>query len=86
MYGDVYTWESIKSVELVEELPTVEMRTNGSALGSKLKGHFRTKELGSVKLFVNTQKPPFIYLGTDKGITFLNLNNAEENKRFSKKF
>lgn len=34
MYGDVYTWESIKSVELVEELPTIEMCTNGSALGS----------------------------------------------------
>ncbi len=38
IYGDVYTWESIKAVELMEELPTIEMRTNGSALGSNLKG------------------------------------------------
>ena len=78
MYGDVYTWESIEAVELMEELPTIEMRTNGSALGSNLKGHFRTRELGSVKLFVNTQKPPFIYLETDDGITIFNIKNADE--------
>ena len=78
IYGDVYTWESIEDVKLMEELPTIEMRTNGSALGSNLKGHFRTRELGSVKLFVNTQKPPFIYLETDDGITIFNFNNADE--------
>ena len=77
MYGDVYTWESIEAVELMEELPTIEMRTNGSALGSNLKGHFRTSELGSVKLFVNTRKPPFIYLETDGGITIFNLNDLD---------
>ena len=69
MYGDVYMWESIENVKLMAEFPTIEMRTNGSALGSNLKGHFRTRELGSVKLFVNTQKPPFIYIETDDRIT-----------------
>ena len=78
MYGEVYTWESIAAVELMEELPTIEMRTNGSALGSNLKGHFRTKEMGSVKLFVNTQNPPFIYLETDDGGAIFNMNNANE--------
>ena len=78
MYGDSYPWGSIESVKLIEELPTIEMRTNGSALGSNLKGHFRTTELGSVKLFVNTQKPPFIYLETDDGVTIFNLKNEDE--------
>lgn len=78
MYGDVYTWDSIEAVDLMEELPAIEMRTNGSALGSNLKGHFRTRELGSVKMFVNTQKPPFIYLETDDGITIFNMKNADE--------
>jgi len=78
MYGDVYTWDSIEAVKLMEELPAIEMRTNGSALGSNLKGHFRTRELGSVKLFVNTQKPPFIYLETDDGVTIFNMNNSDE--------
>ena len=78
MYGDVYTWDSIEAVKLMEELPAIEKRTNGSALGSNLKGHFRTRELGSVKLFVNTQKPPFIYLETDDGVTIFNMKNADE--------
>jgi len=75
MYGDTYNWESIETVKLMEELLTIEMRTNGSALGPNLKGHFRTTEFGSVKLFVNTQKPPFIYLETDEGITIFNMKN-----------
>lgn len=62
----------------MEELPTIEMRTNGSALGPNLKGHFRTTELGSVKLFVNTQNPHFIYLETDEGITIFNMKNIDE--------
>ena len=78
MYGETYTWDSIKTVKLSEELPTIERRTNGSALGSNLKGHFRTKELGSVKLFVNTKNPPFIYLETDKRVTIFNMKNIIE--------
>lgn len=78
MYGDIYAWDSIEAIKLMEELPAIESRTNGSALGSNLKGHFRTTELGSVKLFVNTQKPPFIYLETDDGVTIFNMSNEDE--------
>lgn len=78
MYGDVYTWESISNMELIEELPTIELRTNGSALGSKLQGHFRTTEYGSVKLFVDADQSPFIFLETDKGIVIFNLENEKE--------
>ncbi|MDD2370439.1 MAG: DUF3784 domain-containing protein [Firmicutes bacterium] len=81
MYGEVYMWKSISSVELIEELPSIELRTNGSALGSNLKGHFRTTEFGSVKLFVDRDKPPFIYLETDEGITIFNLKNKEETQK-----
>lgn len=78
MYGDIYNWESIETVKLMEELPTIEMRTNGSALGSNLKGHFRTTELDSVKLFVNTQKSLYIYLETDEGVIIFNMKNEDE--------
>lgn len=36
MYGGVYSWESIETIKLMDELPTIERRTNGSALGSNL--------------------------------------------------
>jgi hypothetical protein len=78
MYGEVYEWDSIEDVILMEELPDIVMRTNGSALGSNLKGHFRTKEFGSVKLFVNTQKPPFIYLHEAERITIFNTGTPDQ--------
>jgi hypothetical protein len=78
MYGKVYAWDSIEDVILLEELPAIGMRTNGSALGSNLKGHFRTKEFGSVKLFVNTQKPPFIYLHTAEKVSIFNMGTPEQ--------
>jgi len=78
MYGDVYTWESIDEIELIEKLPTIERRTNGSAVGSFLKGHFRTTEMGSVKLFVDTKIPPFIFLKTQEDIIIFNMRTPEE--------
>lgn len=78
MYGDMFEWESIRSVELIEELPNIEMRTNGSALGSKLKGHFRTTDLGSVRLFVDTSMSPFVLLDTDEGIVIFNVEDVRE--------
>ncbi len=78
MYGDTYSWETIDSATLHEELPTIERRTNGSALGSKLKGHFRTSELGQVKLFVDKSISQYIYIESDKGITIFNKNSEDE--------
>jgi hypothetical protein len=78
MYGEIYSWEDIETVKLMDELPTIELRTNGSALGSKLKGHFRTTEHGTVKLFVDKSIPPFIYLETVNGITIFNMGNAND--------
>lgn len=78
MYGEVYTWESIEEIKMLGSLPTIERRTNGSALGSHLKGHFSTTELGSVKLFVNSKKPPFIFFKSDGKIVIFNLADNDE--------
>jgi hypothetical protein len=58
-------------------LPTIQLRINGSSLAGKLKGYFRTKEFGNIKVFSDNKKPPFIgfdYRG--KRIIF-NLPNPE---------
>jgi hypothetical protein len=78
MYGETYRWESIEEVRLIESLPNIELRTNGSALGSSLKGHFRTTEYGSVKLFVDTKKPPFILMQSNGRMVIFNLSNIEQ--------
>ena len=71
----------IESAELKETLPTIELRTNGSSLGPYLKGYFRTKELGSVKLFVNRRNPNFIYLETAKRFIIFNMNGRDETQK-----
>jgi hypothetical protein len=81
MYGDTYEWKSIESVALLEEMPLVLTRTNGSALGSMLKGHFKTKTYGLVKLFVDKEKPPYILVVTDEQPVIFNLKNQDETRR-----
>jgi hypothetical protein len=78
MYGELYVWESINEIKLVEALPDIEARTNGSAFGSHLKGNFKTTELGPVKLFVNTRIPPFIYMQSGGEQIIFNLADAEK--------
>ncbi|MFA5451061.1 MAG: DUF3784 domain-containing protein [Dehalococcoidales bacterium] len=78
MYGEVYNWTSINTVKLIEEIPTIEKRTNGSAVGSNLKGYFKTKEFGIVKLFVNVNTAPFVYIETTDGISIFNLKDAHQ--------
>lgn len=86
MYGEVYTWDSIETVELKEELPAIEMRTNGSALGSNLKGHFRTGELGSVKCLLISKRPLSFILKQMTGLRSLMSIIQMKHRRFSKKF
>lgn len=85
MYGEVYKWDAIKKIELKEELPTIELRTNGAAVGANLKGYFRTTEYGKVKLFVNADNPPFIYMETDERLVIFNRKNSEETKEIYEK-
>lgn len=80
MYGEIYAWESIEEIELIETLPNIETRTNGSAIGSHLKGNFRTTEYGAVKLFVNSSKAPFVYLQSNDNITIFNLEESDVTK------
>lgn len=78
MYGDVYTWDSIEEAVLMEELPTIKLRTNGSALGSHLKGNFTTEEMGKVRLHVNRDYQPYINLVTDSRNVIFNLKDAND--------
>lgn len=56
--------EEITSVELVDALPRVELRTNGTALGASLRGNFRLQGWGEGKLFLEADHPPFLVVKT----------------------
>lgn len=80
MYGDVYDWDDLSEVQVISELPTITLRSNGSAIGSHLKGYFQTKELGNVKLFVDTDISLFIRLKSKEGIVIFNMENEERTR------
>lgn len=81
IYGETIAYKDINNISLIESLPKIKLRTNGSAIGDTLKGYFDIEELGNVKLFVNKAQPPFILIKTEKRIVILNDESAEKTKK-----
>ena len=52
-YGDEIPWNEISSITMLENLPEISIRTNGSSAGSKLKGNFKLKSGEQVRLFID---------------------------------
>lgn len=77
MYGRDIPTAGILSVELLEKLPDIKMRTNGSATGKYLKGHFLLKNGENCMIFVRTEAP-YIELRTIDNLYYFNNANAEE--------
>lgn len=82
MYGEKIPMNTIRSVDMREDLPKVLMKTNGSAIGDKLKGNFKLEGLGKAKLFIDRNEPPFIFLETDTGIILFNCNESTKTGTF----
>lgn len=59
-YGETLTKAQIQSIELVDELPEITLKTNGFALGTINKGYFKTRNGEIVKLILNSDNKPII--------------------------
>lgn len=78
MYGDTYRWDQMEQVVLLEHIPEIAMRTNGSAVGSMLQGHFKFENGEKAKLFIDKSKPPYIqFIYEGKKIIF-NLQSEQQ--------
>ena len=80
MYGGYYTWAAIENLELKEDLPTIQLKLNGSSLCGKLKGHFRSRELGNIKVFLDKRVSPFIYFDNRGKKIIFNLKSSDATK------
>lgn len=65
-YGETLSSSDIHSIELVDQLPQITLRTGGFVMGTVRKGYFRTKDKETVKLILNGDQKPII-LFTKKG-------------------
>ena len=77
MYGREIPIADIVSVELLDEMPPIAMRTNGSDTGSQAKGHFRFSNGDKCMLFIHKQAP-YIQLRTTDELYYLNLSDKEK--------
>ena len=85
MYGTDILIDDIKEVSLEESIPKIIAKTNGSNLGSKLKGNFKLEELGKVKLFIDKDKPPFIFMKLDQSYIIINFESRQATEDIYKK-
>ena len=85
MYGDTYEFAKMKQLTLLEELPEIAMRTNGSAVGSKLEGYFKFENGEKAKLFVDKKFPPFIQFTNEGKTVIFNLSTEAETRALYEK-
>ena len=77
MYGREIPIADIVSVELLDEMPPIAMRTNGSDTGNQAKGHFRFSNGEKCMLFIH-KKAPYIQLRTTDNLYYLNYSDKEK--------
>ena len=66
-YGETLQANDIKSIQLIETLPKIVLKTNGFALGDIKKGYFKTDTGEQVKLILNSDQKPYILFTKQDG-------------------
>ncbi|SPF55209.1 conserved membrane hypothetical protein [Candidatus Desulfosporosinus infrequens] len=84
-YGEEIKLSDIVGISIKDQIPEIQLKTNGSGIGSMLKGYFKIKGIGQAKLFVDTQKPPFIFINIKSGLRIVNTEEPSETDRLYKK-
>ena len=81
LYGDAIVWTEMKNIQLVDELPSIGVRTNGSAIGSIVKGNFKLENGQVAKLFVDKRIDMYIMFELDGTTYILNDQTKEKTER-----
>ncbi len=82
MYGETVDFQDIRALELLEKLPKISLKLNGTAVDGIYKGKFKTGDGEIVKLLINAEKnKPYIKINRkkDKSIFFASKN--DDNRR-----
>ncbi len=76
LYGETIPADEIKDAAILENIPAIQLRTNGFSLGTIRKGYFQMEGMGSVKLFLNSPSGPYIRLQTKHKCIILNFKDT----------
>jgi hypothetical protein len=81
-YGQSVAYADIMEVRLMEEMPEILTRTNGSAIGEKLRGHFKLADIGPAMLYIDHSQPLFVFIQTADQKIYMNLATLEDTRQF----
>lgn len=82
MYGDVWKYDEIKSLGLLDEMPEVTYKQEGFGLATMAKGKFKVKNFGSSLLFIHKDSSPYLYIELEDKKIFINSKNPEQTKKW----
>ncbi|WP_044337047.1 DUF3784 domain-containing protein [Rossellomorea aquimaris] len=81
LYGEVWKFENVDKVELMEDMPEVTWKINGFGLSTMAKGEFKVKGYGKSLLFLH-KEAPYVYIRVNDQHLFLNGGNPGETKEW----
>lgn len=79
-YGETLSFDEIIDIKLIDRLPNTIFKTNGFALGNTRKGSFRTESREVVKLIINADNSPYIFISKADGKKIYYSAKKEENE------
>lgn len=80
MYGDRYDYQDVTSISLLDSLPKIKRKTNGFAVKPVYKGYFKTDSSEKVKLMLNSDQRPLIYILLKDGRKIYYSAESDSNK------
>lgn len=80
-YGSSAPIGRIHEVRLDETMPRILRRTNGFAAGVQRRGHFLVDGLGNGQLFLESDKPPVVFIRMPNEFLFVAFADAERTRR-----
>ena len=75
-YGVTDDLKEITDIQLKNDIPAIGMKVNGAGLGEIKKGDYEVEGLGTCRLFIHTEKSPFIYMMVDGKFTIINFKDS----------
>ena len=70
-YGFRLNIADIESVELVDKIPAIKIRTNGVFMGYVNKGRFKVESWGECRLLMHSKKSPFLIITKNDGEKYI---------------
>ncbi len=82
VYGEEWSYQDVKRIDLLDDMPEVTFRQNGFGLTTMSKGKFKVKDYGSSLLFIRKNDAPYLYIETNKKKIFINGKTPEQTKQW----